>query len=69
MLKDAVSIPGISMTYVLNKALKMKKPGGPDLYAPGQPCDHKCKEGYIGIGCKDCKRVRNDCTQCVKNKP
>ena len=25
MLKDAVSIPGISMTYVLNKALKMKK--------------------------------------------
>ena len=32
MLKDAVSIPGISMTYVLNKALKMKKPGDPDLY-------------------------------------
>ena len=25
MLKDAVSIPGISMTYVLNRALKMKK--------------------------------------------
>ena len=25
MLKDAVSIPGISMTYVLNKALKKKK--------------------------------------------
>ena len=25
MLKDAVSIPGIAMTYVLNKALKMKK--------------------------------------------
>ena len=25
MLKDAVSIPDISMTYVLNKALKMKK--------------------------------------------
>ena len=35
MLKDAVSIPGIPMTYVLNKALKMKKPGGPNLCAWG----------------------------------
>ena len=42
MLKDAVSIPGISMTYVLNKAFEMKKPGDPDLYAPGQPCHRKC---------------------------
>ena len=25
MLKDVVSIPGISITYALNKALKMKK--------------------------------------------
>ena len=25
MLKNVVSIPGISMTYILNKALKMKK--------------------------------------------
>ena len=32
MLKDAVSIPGIFMTYVLSKALKMKKPGDPDLH-------------------------------------
>ena len=51
MLKDIVSIPGILMTYVL----KMKAPGYPDLYAPGQPCDHKCNEGCLGIGCKDCK--------------
>ena len=43
MLKDAVSILGISTTYVLNKVLKMKKSGYPDLYAPGQPCIHKCK--------------------------
>ena len=35
MLKGTVSNPGISMTYVLNKALKMKKPGDLDLYAPG----------------------------------
>ena len=39
MLKEAVSIPGISMTYVLNKALKMK---GPNLYTPGQPCILSC---------------------------
>ena len=47
MLKDAISIPGISMTYILNKALKMKKPGDPDFYAPGQPCTHKCTEGCV----------------------
>ena len=53
MLKDAVSIPEISMTYVISKALKMKKPGDPDLYAPGQPCLHKCNDNYFGEGCKD----------------
>ena len=55
MLKDAVSILGISMTYVLNKVLKMKKPGDPELDAPGQPCKHKCNEECLGISCKDCK--------------
>ena len=49
MLKGAVSIPGISMTYVLNKVLKIKKLG--DL---AQPCTHKCNEACSGIGCKDC---------------
>ena len=34
--KDAVSIPGISMTYVLNKSLeKIKKL---ELYSPGSIC-------------------------------
>ena len=76
MLKDVVNIPGISMTFVLNKALKMKKPGDPDLYAPGQPCKHKCYEedwrlgaACLGIGCEDCKQVRADHTVCTKNKP
>lgn len=36
MLKDAVSIPGISMTYVLNKALEKDK--NLELYAPGDVC-------------------------------
>ena len=45
------------------QALKMKKPGDPDLYAPGQSCEHKCNEECLGIGCKDCKRVRSDCNQ------
>ena len=61
-----VSILGISMTYVLNKALKMKKPEDPELYAPGQPCQHKCNEECLGIGCKDFKQVRADYTQCMK---
>ena len=68
MLKDAVSIPGIFMIYVLNKALKMK-PGTPDLYIPGDPCEHKCHEECSGIGCRDCKQVREDCMICAKNKP
>ena len=79
MLKDAVSMPGISMTCVLNKALKMKclgdspagasQKGCPNLYAPGQPCNYKCNEGCIVRGCGDCKQVRTDCKICPKNKP
>ena len=37
LLKDAVSIPGISMMYVLNEALKRKKYSEPALFAPGEP--------------------------------
>ena len=71
MLSDVVSIPGISMTYVLNKSPKMKQPGEPELLAPGQPCSHKCTECEINPkpGCEKCKKVQNDCTQCAKNKP
>ena len=50
MLKDTVSIPGISMTYVLNKALRIK---GPDLYTSGQPCIHSCGN-CLGL-CTECK--------------
>ena len=64
MLKDAVSIPGISVTYVLNKALDM----GGDLYSPGQPCSHKCQNGCVKLSCKACKQVKVDCTLCAKNK-
>ena len=38
LLKDAVSIPGISMMYVLNEASKRRKYSEPDLFAPGEPC-------------------------------
>ena len=65
MLKDAVSIPGISMTYVINKAIKLKEP---ELYSPGQPCHHKCKENCFKRGCKDCKKIKKDCKLCSKNK-
>ena len=42
LLKDTVSIPGISQMYVLNKALKQR----PEckLYAPGDQCKHQCEE-------------------------
>ena len=61
MSKDAVSIPGISMTYVLNKALDM----GADLYSPGQGCSHKCQND---CNCKACKQIKINCTSCAKNK-
>ena len=67
MLKDAVSIPGTSMTYVLNKALKTKKPGQPDLYTPGQPCIHTCRN-CLAL-CTECKWIKADCAQCMKNEP
>ena len=55
MLNGAVSIPEISLTYVLCKALKMKEPGDPNLYAPGQPCDHKCNDNCLGVASKNCR--------------
>ena len=50
MLKDTVSIPGISMTYMPNKDLKMKKKlDEPDMYASGQPCIHIPAETASGL--------------------
>ena len=74
MLKDAVSIPGISMTYVLNKALTETAVAKEnELYAPGLPCTHTCEacrtKNHPAAGCGKCKRVRNECNQCPKNKP
>ena len=68
LLKDAVSIPGISMTYVLNKALKIKKKSDPDLFAPGEPCKCKCKNDCKKKGCEKCKEIRDNCKICTKNE-
>ena len=68
LLKDAVSIPGISMTYVLNKALKMKKKSDPDLFAPGDPCKCKCKNDCWEKKCRDCKQIRKDSKIHTKNE-
>ena len=68
LLKDAVSIPGISMTYVLNKALKMKKKSDLDLFAPGDPCKCKCKVDCQKKGCEKCKEIRDNCKICTKNE-
>ena len=63
--EDAVSIPGISMTYVLNKSLEKNK--GLELYSPGDIC-HLCRDkqeelqhfscnGAFGCGgyCEECQ--------------
>ena len=68
LLKDAVSIPGISMNYVLNEALKRKKYSEPDLFAPGEPCKCKCSDDCVKVGCKDCREVRKDCKIHAKNE-
>ena len=66
ILKDAVSIPGVSMRYVLNKSLKLNP--GIELYAPGEPCKHKCEASCFRKTCKACKEVQNSCTECTKNE-
>ena len=66
ILKDAVSIPGVSMRYVLNKSLKLNP--GVELYAPGEPCKHKCEDFCFGKACKACKEVQASCTDCTKNQ-
>ena len=69
LLKDAVSIPGISMTYVLNEALKRKKYSEPDLFAPGEPCKCECSsDDCEKAGCEKCREVRDKCKICTKNE-
>ena len=69
LLKDAVSIPEISMTYVLNKALKIKKKSDPDLFAPGEPCKCECSsDDCQKKGCEKCKEIRDNCEICTKNE-
>ena len=68
LLKDAVSIPGISMMYVLNEALKRKKFSEPDLFAPGEPCKCECSDDCGKANCEKCKEVREDCEICTKNE-
>ena len=66
ILKDAVSIPGVSMRYVLNKALKLNPKI--ELYAPGEPCRHKCLSSCFEKTCKACREVQASCTKCTKNE-
>ena len=68
LLKDAVSIPGISMMYVLNEALKRKKYSEPDLFAPGEPCKCKCSDDCEKAGCEKCREISKDCKICTKNE-
>ena len=66
MLKDAVSIPEISMTYVLNKALDNDK--NLELYAPGGACNmcKKMKNQLDGCECNGALKIGAYCTDCQK---
>ena len=70
LLKDAVSIPGISMMYVLNEALKRKKYSEPDLFAPGEPCKcERCSDDCEKEECEKCKEILDgNCKICTKNE-
>ena len=68
LLKDAVSIPGISMMYVLNEASKRRKYSEPDLFAPGEPCKCECSDDCEKARCEKCKEVRKDCKIYTKNE-
>ena len=68
LLKDAVSIPGISMAYVLNKALDLRPPNEPEHYAPGEPCTCTCTPDCSKKVCPDCKKKQDMCTVHTKNE-
>ena len=70
LLKDAVSIPGISMMYVLNEFLKRKKYSEPDLFAPGEPCKCVCSSDDCSekTSCEKSEEIREDCKICTKNE-
>ena len=76
--KDAVSIPGISMTYVLNKSLEKNKKL--ELHSPGGIC-HLCRDileelqhcscnGALKCGafCKECQLGRQALARCKCEK-
>ena len=65
LLKDAVSIPGISMTYVLSKALDLRPPNEPELYAPGEPCTCTCTPDCSKKVCPVCKKNKT-CVQFIQ---
>ena len=62
--KDAVSISGISMTYVLSKSLEKNK--GLELYSPGGIC-HLCRairEELQRCGCDGALKRGFYCDEC-----
>ena len=62
--KDAVSIPGISMTYVLNKSLEKNKKL--ELYSPGGIC-HLCRdkrEELQHCSCNGALKCGGYCEEC-----
>ena len=68
ILKDAVSISGVSMTYVLNRSTKTEK--SIELYGPGGLCD-KCRTKDADCKACDCPGSVGSgefCTDCLADK-
>ena len=67
VFQDAVNIPGISMTYVLNKPLKKNK--GLELYSPGG-ISHLCRdiqEVLQHCSCNGALKCGGYCEKCWLN--
>ena len=67
VFQDAVNIPGISMTYVLNKPLKKNK--GLELYSPGG-ISHLCRdiqEELQHCSCNGALKCGGYCEKCWLN--
>ena len=62
--KDATSIPGISMTYMLNKSLRKNK--RPELYSPGDIC-YLCRDKQEELqhcSCNSALKCGGYCEEC-----
>ena len=57
------------MTYVLNKALRLRDKKEPELYAPGDPCTHKCEKGALKNNVRHARKSKKNVKNVLKMLP